>query len=70
MADELKLSPEQKAKIEPHLQQAAKSMFLAGLALGHAVAQNSENKVDDVLLPVLSQPLEQIIDGLISKIKI
>lgn len=70
MANEFQLSEEQKAKIEPHLKAAVKSIFLAGIELGKAVAQNSENKLDDVLVPVVAQPLEQIVDGLIAKISI
>lgn len=70
MALDLKLTDAQKLAIEPHVKAALKSMFLAGMELGKALAENSENKIDDVVIPVAQGPLEQIVDGVIAGMKL
>lgn len=64
------LSDAQKAKIEPHLQQIVKSAFLAGAEYSKALAENSENKIDDVIVPAAIGSVEQYAEELAKKIKL
>jgi hypothetical protein len=68
--DNFTLTEEQKAKILPHIKASIKSAFLAGVEVGLAVAQNTENKIDDVVLPVLSGPANEMVDKLLEGIKL
>jgi len=43
---------------------------LAGVELGKAAAENSENKIDDIVVPVLSGPAEEYVGSLIAGIKL
>lgn len=64
------LSDAQKAKIEPHLQQIVKSAFLAGAEYSKALAENSVNKIDDVIVPAAIGSAEQYAEELAKKIKL
>jgi len=64
------LNDVQKAKIEPHVQQIVKSAFLAGAEYSKAVAENTENKIDDIIVPAAVGSAEQYADELAKKIKL
>ncbi len=68
--EELKFSDEQKAKIEVHIKAALVAVVgaLEEAALG--LAANSENKIDDVVVPVLSGPAKEALVKLIQGIKL
>lgn len=71
MADKaVEFSPEQKAKIEVHIKAAAVSIVGALEEASLAVAQNSENKIDDVVVPVLAGPAKQALIDLINGLKL
>jgi hypothetical protein len=71
MADKsLEFTPEQKAKIEVHAKAALVSMVGALEEVALAVSANSENKIDDVVVPVLAGPAKQALIDLINGIKI
>lgn len=64
------LNEVQKAKIQPHIQQIVKSAFLAGVEYSKAIAENSENKIDDIVVPVLAGPAETYADQFAGSIKL
>lgn len=60
----------QKAAIEVEVKEAAKHMVKATVLAANALAANSENKVDDIVVPVLSPMAEQALLELIGKLKL
>lgn len=64
------LTEEQKADIAIDVKAALKSLTKASMKAANAVAKNSENKVDDVIVPLLSGPAEEAINNLIDGIKL
>lgn len=72
MADKniFELTEAQKAKVEPHVQQIVKSAFLAGAEYSKAVAENSENKIDDVVVPAAVANAEIYAEQISKKIKL
>lgn len=67
---ELKLSDEQKLLIESDIKEAAKHIVKAIVKVSGALAVNSENKIDDLVLPVISPIAEESLINLIEKLKL
>lgn len=68
--DIFELNDVQKAKVEPHLKQIIKSAFLAGAEYSKAVAENSENKIDDIVVPAAVANAEQFAEEFAKKLKL
>ena len=68
--EELKLSDEQKVAIEADVKEAAKYIVKALVKVSGALAVNSENKIDDLVLPVVSPIAEEALISLIEKLKL
>lgn len=64
------LNDAQKALIEPHVKQIIKSAFLAGVEYSKAVAANSENKIDDIVVPAVMANAEPFANELAAKVKL
>lgn len=67
---ELKLSDEQKLAIELDVKEAAKHIVKAIVKVSGALAINSENKIDDLVLPVISPIAEEALINVIEKLKL
>jgi hypothetical protein len=67
---ELELSVEQKALIEADIKEAAKHIVKALVKVSNALALNSENKIDDIVLPVVAPLAEEALINLIGKLKL
>jgi hypothetical protein len=71
MADKsLEFTPEQKAKVEVHIKAACVSLISALEEASLAVAQNTENKIDDIVVPVLAPTAKQALIDLIGGLKL
>lgn len=70
MANELVLSEVQKEAVSVELKEALKHIAKALVLSAGFLAQNSENKIDDVVVPVLAPTAEQALIELIGKIKL
>lgn len=66
----MEFSAEQKAAIEVEVKESLKHMAKAIVLTANFAAVNSENKVDDVVVPVLSPMAEQALLELIGKLKL
>ena len=67
---EMQLNDEQKAKVEVHVKAACISLVNAFEEVSLALAVNSENKIDDVVVPVLAGPAKQALIDMIGKLKL
>lgn len=66
----MEFSAEQKAAIEVEVKESLKHMGKAMVLVANYAAVNSENKVDDVVVPVLSPIAEAALLDLIGKLKL
>lgn len=70
MANELELKEEQKLAVAVELKEALKHIAKAMVLSAGFLAQNSENKIDDIVVPVLAPTAEAALLELIGKIKL
>ena len=66
----MEFTAEQKAAIEVEVKESLKYMGKAMVLVANYAAVNSENKVDDVVVPVLSPIAEASLLDLIGKLKL
>lgn len=66
----MELTQEQKEGIEVHVKAACIEIAHAFEKIGLAIAANSENKVDDIIAPVLAGPAKAALIDLIKGIKL
>lgn len=66
----MEFTAEQKAAIEVDVKEAFKHLTKALIKVAGALAANSENKLDDVVVPVIAPTAEQALIDLIGKLKL
>lgn len=66
----MEFSAEQKAKIEVHVKNALVDIVEALNETALAASANSENKIDDLVVPVLSGPAKAALIDLIKGLKL
>lgn len=66
----MEFTAEQKAAIEVDVKESFKHLTKALIKVAAALAANSENKLDDVIVPVIAPTAEQALIDLIGKLKL
>lgn len=66
----MEFTPEQKAAIEVDVKESLKHLSKALVKTAGFLAANSENKIDDIVVPVLAPTAEQALIDLIGKMKL
>lgn len=66
----MEFSEDQKAKIAVHVKAALVAVVAALNESALALAANSENKIDDIVVPVLSGPAQSALIDLINGLKL
>lgn len=66
----MEFTAEQKAAIEVDVKESLKHLSKALVKTAGFLAANSENKIDDIVVPVLAPTAEQALIDLIGKMKL
>lgn len=66
----MEFTAEQKAAIEIDVKESLKHLSKALVKTASFLAANSENKIDDIVVPVLAPTAEQALIDLIGKLKL
>lgn len=66
----MEFTAEQKAAIEVDVKESLKHLSKALVKIAGFLAANSENKIDDIVVPVLAPTAEQALIDLIGKMKL
>ncbi len=66
----MEFTAEQKAAIEVDVKESLKHLSKALVKTASFLAANSENKIDDIVVPVLAPTAEQALIDLIGKLKL